>query len=268
MLIAIHRTLISIFYILLLLCALIAVWSIADQEFREKLSEISDPYIKSWVSEQSIVTDLQGTLDDNRVAIARLETENADLKQQLEKLSSDLEHAASLVEQERNQLSSEFSRLKSELDKEASSREIAIEQVRDKFTVIRVGDKILFDTGSSQLKPRGREVLGLIANTLGKFPDRQVRVEGHTDNKPIVSPAIKRRYPSNWELSSARATAAVRFLIEGGGLDPARVIAVGLGEYHPIASNDSTQDRARNRRIEIVLMPAQDNYRTQEIEGL
>jgi len=268
MLIAIHRTLISIFYILLLLAAVVAVWTIADQEFREKLSELSDPYIKNWVSSQSIVTDLQRQLEENSASVARLELENTDLKQQLAALSTDLEQASSVVELERNRLGSEFARLKGELDKEVSSREIAIEQVRDQFTVIRVGDKVLFDTGSSQLKMRGREILGLIANTLGKFADRQVRVEGHTDNKPIVSAVIKRRYPSNWELSSARATSAVRYLIETGGLDPMQVVAVGRGEFHPIASNDSAEGRAKNRRIEIVLMPAQESYKTQAIEGL
>jgi len=268
MLDAFHRTFVAVVYLVLFLTAVMAVWLVADDDFRHKLLQSADPYISKWISDRPEITDLRAEVESDRSKISRLQMEKAELEQQLAGATQELEQVSAEVDQERDKLNTEFARIKDELDKEVSSREIAIEQVRNRFTVIRVGDKILFDTGSSQLKQRGREVLGLIANTLGKFSDRQVRVEGHTDDQPIVSSKTRKRYPSNWELSSARATSAVRYLIEKGGLDPLTVIAVGLGEFHPIASNDTSQGRARNRRIEIVLMPAEESYRTQEIEGL
>lgn len=263
-----NRTVLAVTYLVLFVVGVVTAWAVINSQFREKLVRAAQPYLQQLVASHPEIEDLRSALVAEQQKARALEQEMSLLKQKMSVLTEDLQQAATEVEHERNQLSDEFDRLKKELDREASSREIAIEQVKDKFTVIRVGDKILFDSGSSQLKPRGREVLTLIADTLGKFPGRQVRVEGHTDNKPVVNKRTKMRFPTNWELSSARATSAVRYLIENGGLDPTRVIAAGLGEHHPIASNDSTEGRARNRRIEIVLMPAEDNYQVQQVEGL
>jgi chemotaxis protein MotB len=116
-------------------------------------------------------------------------------------------------------------------------------------------DKVLFDSGKAEIKITGRRVLDKISkNLLNKYPDRQIRVEGHTDNVPI-GPELKSKFPTNWELSTARATSAVRYLQEQGGVDPKRLSAVGYSEYHPIASNDTPEERAKNRRIEIILLP-------------
>jgi chemotaxis protein MotB len=268
MLNAFNRTLLAVVYLLLFVITVTSVWAISNEKFRDQLANLASPYISGWIADRPEISVLKADLESSQSVVKSLQQENAELRQQLEGLSQQLVQATVAVEQSQEELDNEFSRLKEELDKEVTSREIAIEQVKDRFTVIRVGDKILFDTGSSQLKQGGQQVLGLIANTLRKFTDRQVRVEGHTDDLPIVSSRTKRRYPTNWELSSARATSAVRYLIENGGLDPTRIIAVGLGEYHPIADNDSNQGRAKNRRIEIVLMPTEDNYQVEKVKGL
>jgi len=186
MLDAFNRTVIAVVYLVLFVIAVVAIWAIADDNFANKLSKFSDQYITKWISDRPEMTELQAEIESGRSRISVLEQENTDLTQRLAGLSQELEQAAAEVGQERDKLNTEFDRLKEELDKEVSSREIAIEQVRDRFTVIRVGDKILFDTGSSQLKERGREVLGLIAKTLGKFSGRQVRVEGHTDDADLI----------------------------------------------------------------------------------
>src|SRR5208282_3813798 len=91
------------------------------------------------------------------------------------------------------------------------------------------------------------------AGVLKQVTDKRISIEGHTDNMPI-SDALKDKYPTNWELSTARATTVARFLQEKGGIDPTLLSAVGYGEYHPIASNDTVEGRAKNRRIEIVLL--------------
>jgi chemotaxis protein MotB len=86
--------------------------------------------------------------------------------------------------------------------------------------------------------------------------DRAINVEGHTDDVPI-GPELARRYPTNWELSAARATNVARYLQEKIGIDPSLLSATGYGEYHPVASNEDEEGRTRNRRIEIVLVPTE-----------
>ena len=120
---------------------------------------------------------------------------------------------------------------------------------------VNLMDKLLFDSGRADIKKEGREVLDKIAkNLLNKYPERAIRVEGHTDNVPIGG-ELKNRFPTNWELSNARATSAVRYLQDHGGVDAKRLTAVGYSQYHPIASNDTPEGRAKNRRIEIILAP-------------
>lgn len=115
--------------------------------------------------------------------------------------------------------------------------------------VIRFMDTVLFDLGKAAIKPLGRQTLDAMAPTLREIPN-QVRIEGHTDNLPIVTAA----FPSNWELSTARATNVVRYLIEERGLDPWRLSAAGYGEYRPVAPNDSPANRQLNRRVDIVVL--------------
>ena len=119
----------------------------------------------------------------------------------------------------------------------------------ERGVVIHFTDRVLFDTGRAELKAGARGILQSLAAELDKLP-HSVRVEGHTDNVPIHNSL----YPSNWELSTARAVGVVRFLIESGGMDPGRLSAVGYGEYRPIASNQTDEGRARNRRVDIVLL--------------
>jgi chemotaxis protein MotB len=111
----------------------------------------------------------------------------------------------------------------------------------------------MFDSGEAELKPAGAAVLRKVAGVLAQHPNIKVHVIGHTDNVPIRA-AARNRFPSNWELSTARATAAVRFLTETAGVDPRRLGAVGYGEFRPVADNATAEGRARNRRIAIVIL--------------
>lgn len=153
------------------------------------------------------------------------------------------------VEQEKLSLSELTDSLKQEIE----AREIKITELEGRLTV-NLMDKILFDSGKAEIRKAGTEVLGKIAkNLLNKYPDRAIRVEGHTDNVPIGS-ELRARFPTNWELSTARATAAARYLQDYGSVAPERLSAVGYSEYHPIVSNDTDEGRAKNRRIEIILL--------------
>ena len=133
------------------------------------------------------------------------------------------------------------------------SKDVTISQLQGKLTV-NILDRILFDSGEASLKPEGEKVLRQIASVLSKYPHRQIHVIGHTDDVPIRLGA-RARFPSNWELSTARANAAVRFLCESAGVDPTRLAAVGYGEYHPVAENSTDEGKAKNRRIELVVLP-------------
>lgn len=138
--------------------------------------------------------------------------------------------------------------LEQEMRRALESQSVAISDLQGKLTV-EILDHILFDSGQAELKPEGEQVLRRLAAVLAQHPHRQVHVIGHTDNVPIYI-----SYPSNWELSTARATAAVRFLCEKAGMDARRLGAVGYGEHRPIADNSTPEGRARNRRIAIVIL--------------
>lgn len=148
-------------------------------------------------------------------------------------------------------------RMENEMRTALEDKEVTISELQGKLTV-NIVDRVLFDSGEAELKPEGQQVLAQIATVLSEHPNRQVYVIGHTDNVPIRA-SVFSRYSSNWELSSARAIAAVRFLAEKAGVDPTRLASVGYGEYHPIADNSTPEGRARNRRIAIVIMPEHFN---------
>ncbi len=152
-------------------------------------------------------------------------------------------------EAEINEISGTYRSLVEELEQEVQQGHIEIHRLRGRLQV-RALDQILFDSGRTEIKTEGRRVLAHVAEQIRKIRNHRVRVEGHTDSKPINTA----RFPSNWELSAARAARVVRFLA-AQGLDPSKLSAEGFGPYEPIAPNDTRKGRARNRRIEIVLVP-------------
>jgi chemotaxis protein MotB len=129
-------------------------------------------------------------------------------------------------------------------------------KVEGSAVFISVSDKLLFKSGSYTISPRAMVVLGKVAEVLKAQSDLQFMVEGHTDNKPINTGFIK----DNWDLSVLRATAVVRVLHKNYGLEPARMIAAGRGEYVPLKPNDNEADRALNRRTRIVIIPQLDQF--------
>lgn len=142
--------------------------------------------------------------------------------------------------------------LEDEMRAALESKDVTISRLQGKLTV-NILDRVLFDSGEAELKPDGEAVLRKVAAILTQHPELKIHVIGHTDNVPIRSSA-RNRFASNWELSTARATAAVRFLSERAGIDPRRLGAVGYGEFRPVADNSTAEGRARNRRIAITIL--------------
>ena len=138
------------------------------------------------------------------------------------------------------------------LKDEIADGQVAVAERGDRLSV-NVADQVLFPSGSDRTQPKGEKVLKKVAGVLRKVKDKQIDVEGHTDNVRITGP-LTSKFPTNWELSAARATTVVRFL-ERQGVDAARLAAVGYGEHRSIGPNDTADGRRKNRRIEIVLTP-------------
>ncbi len=143
--------------------------------------------------------------------------------------------------------------LEQEMRAALESKDVTISQLQGRLTV-NILDHVMFDSGEAALKTDGGAVLSKVAKLLAQHPELKIHVIGHTDNVPIRTSA-RSRFPSNWELSTARATAAVRHLIEKEGVDPRRVGALGYGEFRPVADNATPEGRARNRRIAITVLP-------------
>lgn len=133
-----------------------------------------------------------------------------------------------------------------------SDGDVAVQSSQDNLT-ITLGDKVLFKSGEWELQPRGQRVLDQVSDVLKKVEDRLIQVEGHTDNVPIKGP-LKKRFPSNWDLSSARAAAVVRYL-EKGGVNADRLVLAAYGDRHPLGDNSTEAGRRQNRRVEISLPP-------------
>ena len=131
--------------------------------------------------------------------------------------------------------------------------EVFVEE-RGSDLVIDVSDKVLFDTGQTEINDRGKEVLKQVAATLRRMPRRMFQIGGHTDAEPIVSQEVRDQYPTNWELSTGRATQVVRFLSEKCGVPGSQLVAAGFARFRPVASNATEAGKRRNRRIEIALL--------------
>ncbi len=176
-----------------------------------------------------------------------------DMLDDLRQTSEELEAVVEEKEQERAAMVATQDELLGELEREISDGQIQVRRLRN---MLRVGmvDEILFDSGEATIKPSGREVLTRVGEVLKRAEDRQVVVQGHTDNVQIAG-RLAERFPTNWELSAARAVNVARFLQEEVGMDPSRLGAAGFSEYRPRADNETEKGRQMNRRIEIVLAP-------------
>ena len=149
--------------------------------------------------------------------------------------------------------SADDAKLEEELKKKLADKDVLISRLKDQLKVT-VASEILFPSGSAELSQEGVDVLRKVAAAINKSQD-EVRVEGHTDNVPIA-PVLGQYYPTNWELSTARAAVAVRTLEATGMVPASRLCAVGYGDSRPLAPNDTPEGQAKNRRVEIVFSPS------------
>jgi chemotaxis protein MotB len=201
-------------------------------------------------------------LQDRFKAVA---TENADLSERLRQMGMNVEDSKKSI--------SDMNKLIEDLrakERQAQARLQTFRNMLEKFKkmiesgklrvriqrgrmVVELSENILFDSGRADLKKEGQAALQEVAGVLTSIPDREFQIAGHTDNVPIKGP----KFPSNWELSTARAVTVARFLASQK-VPENRLSAAGYADTQPVASNDAPEGRAQNRRIEIVLMPNLD----------
>jgi len=187
---------------------------------------------------------LQAKLDDANASLGSALNDNEKYKDQIATLQTQIGD----LQKEKEAAAQMSKSLEDEMRSDLESKDVTISKLQGKLTV-NILDRVMFDSGEAILKPAGQTVMQKIAGLLAAHPNLKIHVIGHTDNVPV-----RNRFASNWELSTARALAAVHFLTEKAGVDPRRVGAVGYGEFRPIADNATAEGRAKNRRIAITIL--------------
>lgn len=182
---------------------------------------------------------------------------NEELLRQKDEEIASLQGKVSTLESQLNQEQAEAQKLHSQLQNELAEykerNELLLDTINN-MSVVTVSDAALFAFSSTTLTENGTSLLDKVAGVIKNHPDRQIWIEGHTDNVPIAM-EFRDKYRSNWEFSSARAHAALHYLLTKHKLDPNRVAAVGYGMHRPVADNSTSEGRAKNRRVVIVIGP-------------
>jgi chemotaxis protein MotB len=224
---------------------------------------------------QSVRSSLAAQMSD----FSELRAQNGQLEEELQQLEARLRHVERLkkeleqvraareaqesklakVRREVQTVSREIDRITKALE-EKFGKSLVVTQHQDRLVLTMLG-QVLFESGKAQLTPLGLDIMKKVGEVLAPLPNKNIQVEGHTDNNPIYG-RLQQQYPTNWELSTARATTVLRFLIEQTGMNPKDFSATGYADTQPAVPNDSEEGRAQNRRVEIVLYPErvlQDN---------
>jgi len=197
-------------------------------------------------------TQLSGQLELISAEAEGLARAKSQLSAQLELISAEAEGLAK-AKKDREEALRNQQKLIDSLKKEIDTGQVKIAQLAG-LTTVRLEDKVVFDSSKASIKESGLGVLNKVGEALQLIKDKHIQVQGHTDSRPIKS-ELQGRYPTNWELSAARAATIVRYLIDEVGIDPARLSAAGYGYHQPLASNDTSEGQQENRRVEFVLLP-------------
>jgi len=184
--------------------------------------------------------------------VSRLETERGNLGGELEQAQKRMDEMKK-AQAQAEERAAQFRKLVTQFKALTDAGKLQVE-IRENRMIVRLGDKILFDPGKTDLKPEGKDALTQVTAVLKTLPNRNFQVAGHTDNIPIKS----KRFRSNWDLSTARAVEVTNYMI-GAGMEPKRLSAAGYADQSPVAPNDSPDNMAKNRRIEITLVPNLDD---------
>jgi len=215
---------------------------------------------------------VRSSLDEQVGDFSQLRKQNSQLEEELsaletrlkevERLKKELEQVRAAREAQEAQLAKvkhEVQTVGEEIDRITRALEdkfghsLVVTQHQDRLVLTMLG-QVLFESGEAELTPLGLKIMKQVGQVLATLPDKYIQVEGHTDNNPIYG-RLQRQYATNWELSTARATTVLRYLIEQTKMDPKDFGATGYADTRPVTTNETEEGRAQNRRVEIVLYP-------------
>jgi chemotaxis protein MotB len=216
----------------------------AMAEAKDRLAQLDAAVIEKDREIASIGTDNKHLTTE----LANLVKDRARLKESADQLRMALDELSKRKAEAEKRLA-EFRNLLSKFKGMIDAGQLQVKIV-DGRMVLALPTDVLFSSGSADLSTEGKAAIQQIAGILATIEDRKFQVEGHTDNVPIKTA----RFPSNWELASARSTVVVKTMVEGG-MHGETLSAASFGEFRPVAANDSDANKAKNRRIEIVLVP-------------
>lgn len=210
----------------------------------DKMVADKNQEIKSLQEQQAILEQFKAELERQRLV---REQQNRMLEEQKDSLVEQKVELLSASQQQQQQ----YNALVQKLSNEVKKGELKVRQYQNMLSV-DLAEQIFFDSGRATLKRGGKDVLKKVGEALKGYENKIIRVVGHTDNVQIAK-SLQKIFPTNWELSVARATTVVRFL-QDVGIPPESMVASGRGEYEPLAANDTEDGRQQNRRIEIMLI--------------
>lgn len=183
--------------------------------------------------------------------ISELRQQVAELKVENGRLTADIAELQKAKEEKVKEVSGTYEKLLANMKNEIAQGQVTISELKGKLTV-NMEAAILFDSGKADVKPEGLEILDKMVETLKNVNDKAIRIEGHTDTVQITG-GLTRVFPTNWELSAARAINVTKFL-QQQGINPLNLSAAAFAEHKPVADNNTKEGRAKNRRIEITLV--------------
>ncbi|MBN4053195.1 OmpA family protein [bacterium AH-315-L15] len=218
--------------------------AIVERSLNDEIQRLNDAFAKE-----------KALMERQRAEIAALRVDFEEKKRESDKLSEALlltEDDLARMKREMGESSKAHQDLLTGLRQEIDAGNVKITQIKNRLSV-EIVDKILFASGSDRITLEGKGVLEKVSQALKNVRENDIRIEGHTDNVPI-GPKIINKFPSNWELSTARSTQVVRFLADHE-VPPENMQAAGFSKYRAVDSNDTPEGKQRNRRIEIVLFP-------------
>lgn len=223
---------------------------LADTE--ADLAQEQAAHKKDVATRDARVAVLSGKLTSLGQDVSRLETETGNKTGELEQAQKRIDEL-NKAKAQAEERAAQFRKLVTQFKALTDAGKLQVE-IRENRMIVRLGDKILFDPGKTDLKPEGKDALTQVTAVLKSLPNRNFQVAGHTDNVPIKS----KKFRSNWDLSTARAVEVTNYMI-GAGMEPKRLSAAGYADQSPVGPNDTPENMAKNRRIEITLVPNLDD---------
>ncbi|MGD2116881.1 MAG: OmpA family protein [Chromatiales bacterium] len=233
----------------------LAEWEL--EQTRQKLADIQSRKDSSRTDELKFKAQLEQLQQE----LQQLRQQNTQLQQQLRQADTAQAQAAKPATSihagpapASSKLTAEQQRQIEQLRHSLTEAQARITDLKNRFTVIELNNEILFKNGEALLKPAGQKLLKQVAELLKNYPHNKIAIQGHSDDQPLRG-ELKEQYHSNWNLSAARAASAIHYLQHIENIEPERMILVAYSAYNPIVENRDADSRARNRRIEIMLMP-------------